>query len=213
MTLFAAQEGTFLIERDPAKPANVTRIPIIGWQHIQGNVAFPVCVINHGGLTHNKAILHPEGFVTDPVHGLVCGSIDEWMNFMKTAKSTDKVLNPPSPHTSPVDDPTEAAERARQARLMPDETPRNKPGPAPKPKAAPSAGIAFGTKSFKTRSFWQCEAGVFTVDGGEVYPKDPKCIKVTRNEYDAVRRDGAKVIDPHASPDLGDDEDDGMDMI
>jgi hypothetical protein len=167
--------------------------------------------------------LHPEGFVTDPVHGLVCGSLDEWLNFMRTAKSTDKVLNPPSPADilervsvpPEVTDERMAAERKRQASLMPDldQDEKSKPGPAPKPKAAPDADITFGTKSFKTKSFWQCEAGVFTIDGGEVYPKDSKCTKVTRNEYDDARRAGAKVIDPHAAPEPGDDEDDGMDMI
>lgn len=215
-TVFPAQPGTFMIERDPSDNS-IMRIPVIGWQHIQGNLAYPVCVMSHNGLTHNKAILHPEGYVTDAIHRAVFGTLDEWLNFMKTAKSTNRVLEAPLPYdptTQPYDEPNrhvDAADRARQAASMPDDTPKARPGPAPAPKATPSFAITFGTKSFKTKSFWQCEAGVFTIDGGQPYPKDERCAKITRDEYDNAKRAGAKVIDPRAAAD--EDDDDGMDLV
>ena len=88
ITTFPAQPGTFMITRDPStSPPSVIKVPVIGWNHVQGNMAFPVCVMNHGGLTHGKAILHPEGFVTDSVHGLTFETEAEWLSFMKTAKA------------------------------------------------------------------------------------------------------------------------------
>lgn len=189
ITIFPAQPGTFMITRDPStSPPSVIKVPVIGWNHVQGNMAFPVCVMNHGGLTHGKAILHPEGFVTDSVNGLTFETEAEWLSFMKTAK--------------------------------PDEEPDVENGEdAMNEAVGPSGAIEFGTKTYKTNSFWSMpsENAIFQIEGGQPYPKDDRCSKVTRDEYAALKKQGATVIDPNSGEvggaDSSDDDDDGMDLV
>lgn len=189
ITIFPAQPGTFMITRDPStSPPSVIKVPVIGWNHVQGNMAFPVCVMNHGGLTHGKAILHPEGFVTDSVNGLTFETEAEWLSFMKTAK------------------PKGATEADTRADAMNE-------------AVGPSGAIEFGTKTYKTNSFWSMpsENAIFQIEGGQPYPKDDRCSKVTRDEYAALKKQGATVIDPNSGEvggaDSSDDDDDGMDLV
>lgn len=191
ITIFPAQIGTFMIERDPSvNPPAVIRVPVIGWTHIQGNVAFPICAMNHGGLTHGKAILHPEGFVTDSVNGLTFETEAEWLNFIKTAKA-------------PGDEPEE--ETDDRAAAMPEEDVESV-GPA---------AIQFGTKTYKTNSFWSMpsENAIFQIEGGKPYPKDERCEKVTRDQYAALKKGGATVIDPTPGEVSEEDDDDAMDLV
>lgn len=206
ITTFPAQPGTFMITRDPStSPPSVIKVPVIGWNHVQGNMAFPVCVMNHGGLTHGKAILHPEGFVTDSVHGLTFETEAEWLSFMKTAKAKGN------------------AEDTR-ADAMPEDEPAEEPDvengeDAMNESVGPSGAIEFGTKTYKTNSFWSMpsENAIFQIEGGQPYPKDDRCSKVTRDEYAALKKKGASVIDPHSGvvgEEPGDeDDDDAMDLV
>lgn len=194
ITIFPAQPGTFMITRDPStSPPSVIKVPVIGWNHVQGNMAFPVCVMNHGGLTHGKAILHPEGFVTDSVNGLTFETEAEWLSFMKTAK----------PKGATEAEPEEEDTRAD----------------AMNESVGPSGAIEFGTKTYKTNSFWSMpsENAIFQIEGGQPYPKDDRCSKVTRDEYAALKKQGATVIDPNSGEvggaDSSDDDDDGMDLV
>lgn len=219
ITIFPAQPGTFMIERDPsAHPPTVIRVPVIGWNHVQGNMAFPVCVMNHGGLTHGKAILHPEGYVTDSVHGQTFASEAEWMSFMKTAKRGQE-------------EPEEAEDEDRAA-SMPDNDPEPSDEPENEPDedvengeddandhAAEGRPIEFGNKSYKSKSFWLLRGseghgiGIFEIAGGENYPKDERVTKITRDEMATAKREGVPVIDP-TSGEIGDeDDDDGMDLV
>lgn len=191
ITIFPAQPGTFMITRDPStSPPSVIKVPVIGWNHVQGNMAFPVCVMNHGGLTHGKAILHPEGFVTDSVNGLTFETEAEWLSFMKTAMPEDEPVEEPDVENG-EDDMNEAV--------------------------GPSGAVEFGTKTYKTNSFWSMpsENAIFQIEGGQPYPKDERCEKVTRDEYAALKKKGASVIDPHSGevPGEEDDDDDAMDLV
>ena len=193
ITIFPAQPGTFMITRDPStSPPSVIKVPVIGWNHVQGNMAFPVCVMNHGGLTHGKAILHPEGFVTDSVNGLTFETEAEWLSFMKTAKPKGATDEEPD---------VENGEDAMNESV------------------GPSGAIEFGTKTYKTNSFWSMpsENAIFQIEGGQPYPKDDRCSKVTRDEYAALKKQGATVIDPNSGEvggaDSSDDDDDGMDLV
>lgn len=212
ITIFPAQPGTFMITRDPStSPPSVIKVPVIGWNHVQGNMAFPVCVMNHGGLTHGKAILHPEGFVTDSVNGLTFETEAEWLSFMKTAK--------PKGATE-----AEPEEEDTRADAMPDDEPDEEPDvengeDAMNEAVGPSGAIEFGTKTYKTNSFWSMpsENAIFQIEGGQPYPKDDRCSKVTRDEYAALKKQGATVIDPNSGEvggaDSSDDDDDGMDLV
>ena len=216
ITTFPAQPGTFMIERDPSvSPPRVIKVPVIGWNHVQGNLAFPVCVMNHGGLTHGKAILHPEGFVTDSVHGLTFESETEWMAYMKTTKekSTEKPVERDSEDRAakmPDDDENDAPDAPEAA----DEATSFDGDTATRP-----AGIQFGTKTYATNSFWMLsdseghDIGVFQIEGDTPYPKDDRCRKIKRDEFAAAKREGVPVIDPRSGEIPEDDDDDAMDLV
>lgn len=215
-TIFPAAPGTHLLERDPGtSPPAVTRIPVIGWMYVQGTLAFPVCAMSHGGLTHGRAILHPDEFVTDPTHGLTFASVAEWMAFMKTAKPTEKAVERDSEDRAaqmPADDEDASDTSWRLSEAAPepeDEDVRH--GEA----AGPAEAITFGSKAFTTNSFWAMpvENAIFQIAGGQPYPKDKRCTKIKRDDYMALKRAGYPVIDPHAAPAAPADDDDGMDLV
>ena len=221
ITIFPAQPGTFMIERDPSvSPPRVIRIPVIGWNHVQGNMAFPVCVMNHGGLTHGKAILHPEGFVTDSVHGLTFETEAEWSNYMKTAKP-GKARSAPQ---EPEDDdrasamPDDASDDADGQQEGEDEDVRNGEDDQNE-RVGPTGAIQFGKKTYSTNSFWSMPSAnaIFQIEGGNVYPKDDRCEKIKRDDYAKLKKAGATVIDPHSGvvgEEPGDeDDDDAMDLV
>ena len=217
ITIFPAQPGTFLIERDASvSPPRIIKVPVIGWNHVQGNVAFPVCVMNHGGLTHGKAILHPEGFVTDSVHGLTFETEAEWMNYMKTAKPGKARSAPQEPEDNRAanmpDDGPDDADDAPAAEDVDVENGED--------AMIESVGpIPFGKKTYSTNSFWHMPSAnaIFQIEGGNVYPKDDRCEKIKRDDYAKLKKAGATVIDPHSGvvgEEPGDeDDDDAMDLV
>lgn len=213
MNIFPAQPGTFIVERDlTVSPPVTVRVPVVGWNHVQGTMAFPIAVMNHGGLTHGKAILHPEGFVSDPTHGQVFTNLEEWETFMRTAKPGRKQA-PPKPSDEQADDyletmePADAyeAEQAEEEEVENGEDAANEAvGP-----------IEFGTKSYKSRSFWKypLAGAIFQIEGGEPYPKDDRVEKITRDEFAALKKDGYAVIDPTLGEVSEEDDDDAMDLV
>lgn len=229
VTIFPAQPGTFLIERDPAtNPAVITHIPVIGWQHLQGNLAFPIAVMNHGGLTHGKAILHPDGFVSDPTHGLTFADVAEWSAFIKTAKPKAGPKMPsvtdgigPGIGRGTVDFNPDAAEAPdNRAAVMPDTSEPAKSRARPAAPQAAGKAIQFGTKVFSTNSFWRLKTEnehdpIFQIGGGDFYPKDARCEKIKREEYAAFKKAGSPVIDPRTfgSASGEAEDDDAMDLV
>lgn len=208
LQVFAAAPGILLIERDASvEPANIFATPIVGWQHIQGSSAFPICAMPHKGLSHGKAILHPEGYVTDPTHGLVFKTLAEWLNFMKTAEPADEDAGP---------DP-ELEDAAVDFGLSTGGGPRREPTAVLNSEPEWNR-IAFGEKAYKTTSFWLLhdkdgnDIGVFSIEGQSPYPNDEFCRKITRDEFATAKRRGTPVIDPKAERAVEDD-DDGMDLV
>lgn len=201
--IFPAQPGTFVLERDPSV-VELVRTPVIGWHHVQGGVAYPVCAMNHGGLTHGKAILHPDGYVTDSIHQLVFESERSWLTYIVKAKRDE--------------DEGEAVEP--EPEVDQDEIDDEYLAPEQDDAVEPEPGIIFGTKSYKTKSFWLVsnkeghDIGLFEVAGGEPYPNDDAVRKVTRDEFAKAKRDGVPPINPASGlVDDGEDEDDGMDLV
>lgn len=188
---------TYVLSWDPEFPEDVDYTPIVGWMHVQGNLAFPICAVNHGGLTHGRAIEFPCGMVTDPTHGLSFSSAKEWIGFIQKAKPKDGPEMPKPVETS--------APEAKFPDSFPDDP---EPGDvrdqhtvdAPPPVTEPEAAIVFGNKAFKTNSFWQINgrdgASLFQIAGGENYPKDARCEKITGAEFKERKAAGAPVVDP-----------------
>ena len=203
ITIFPAAPGTTLLAYD--FNARVTHTPVIGWQHIQGQIAFPVTVVNHGGMTHGNAVQHPDGMVSDPTHRIAFKDVAEWVAFMKTAKA-------PKATSSPVDEEEEDDTTTTPFSVYPEERvqPAAAPSPAPvkaripdKPKGKPQV--------FKSKSFWKLvhEPHVFVVEGGVEAPakNDPDYEKITREEMLELKRKS------HTELEWPLPEDDGMELV
>lgn len=221
ITIFPAAAGTLLLTLDHrTSPPSIIRTPVIGWQHIQGPIAFPITVLNYGGMTHGNAIAHPDGMVSDPIHRLAFNTVAEWSAFMKTAKAPKS--EPVAPPTEPVDEDdgvtgtpeppkpvntsgvspravkealdTKAGERVvmETVRKIPD-----------KPKGRPQV--------FKSKSFWKFvhEPHVFMVEGGVEAPakSDGDYEKITREEWLDLKKRSHTLLEWPL------EDDDGMNLV
>lgn len=206
MNYFPAAPGTLIAIRDHEATHGITYTPVVGWCHVQGNLAFPIIGMAFGGMTHGKAIVTPDGYVTDPTHQMVFENVDEWIAFIDRAKE-------PKPRED-----TKVIDEALKADTAPKAT-------AAKPsKPAPTGQIEFGTKTFSTKSFWKVPEmeAIFEIEGGETYPKDARAEKIKRDDFAALKKAGWTKIDPRSGVlDEGEaeaetteeDEDDSMDLV
>jgi len=204
ITIFPAAPGTTLLAYD--FNARVTHTPVIGWQHIQGQIAFPVTVVNHGGMTHGNAVQHPDGMVSDPIHRIAFKDVAEWVAFMKTAKAP-KAATPPS---SPVEEQDEDEGTPEPPKASVRVQPAAAPSPAPARKAIPDKPKG-KPQVFKSKSFWKLvhEPHVFVVEGGVEAPakNDPDYEKITREEMLELKRKS------HTELEWPLPEDDGMELV
>lgn len=225
MNVFPAQLGTLMILRERgAKEA--TLMPVVGWIHVQGSMAFPICPMAHGGLTRGRAVVtSPDGLVTDPSYGIVCKNVDEWMVLTNSKGYWEKEATPGydkllgdqglAPRTAPPiddgDDAGEAAYRhseklangaAEQRRVIPDRPARTR---------AP--------RKFKTNSWWKSRDPsaklIGMIEGGQPVPHedDGQWEKSGIVEYKELKKSGWTVVDAvtngalYAKPTIDDDED------
>lgn len=73
--------------------------------------------------------------------------------------------------------------------------------------AVDTSPLKFGDKTYNTKSFWHWDLAnaIFEIEGGQPYPNDPRAVKIKRDEFAALKRDGAVKVDPHAGLILEDD--------
>lgn len=202
---FAAAPGTLIITRDRESTHGVVYMPVVGWCHIQGNLAFPIAALNFGGMTHGMAILDPGGFVTDPIHMQIFENIDTWINFIDLAKE-------PKPKAAAEE--IERIPETEEPDVRNGEDDMNARVGEDKPMQ-----IQFGDKAYKSKSFWKAPylESIFEIEGGQNYPRDERVEKITREDFTALKKSGWDVIDPHTgvvdSVAEQVDEDDGMDLV
>ncbi len=199
-TTFAAHPGTYIVEREPGPKTSTTHsilTPVIAFTHLDTGMVFPLLATPYGGLTRGRALMTPDGFVTDPSVGLVFTSLTEWEALVdKPAYAkmamVHEVLPPKAggfkvEHniSGPSNDAI-AIEHEQTTGRLPD-----------KPKGKPQV--------FQTTSFWQAlnEAGdtrvsIFNVIGGAEAPakNDKRFVKIKRDEYMAMKKVGTPVRDP-----------------
>lgn len=205
VSIFPAAPGTLIITRERgAKIA--TMVPVVGWYHVQGSLCFPISPIAHGGLTRGKAVITPDGLVTDPSYGVVCGDKDEWMTLTatkdyweKVAPGYDKTLVALGLTPAPTDDnadPGEAAERQSERLAQP---------------ARPNGGKAIpdrparhrAPRVFKTNSWWKTRdpktQAITMILGGEEVPHDDDATweKSGIVEFKELKKAGWTVTDIH----------------
>lgn len=183
---------------------------IIGWQYLTGNYCFPVFAHARTGIRKNEAIQFEDGTVSHPDSKEVFPSSRDWVAFADAENLENQ--------TGEVDGAkavTEAPKTTAAAPTKPAATATVKPAapkPAatkPEPKAPPASDkLVFGTKAHKTKSFWHWPDAnaVFEIEGENPYPTDPRVAKIKREEFFALKRDGAVAIDPHAGVIQDDDQ-------
>lgn len=202
---FPAADGTFMVVLGDDNKA-VYKAPVIGWTNVQGALCFPLVALPGLHIEHRTAIEHPSGHVTDPTHKLTFSTVDEWLAFIKKAKA------PPGANRGITDSPEDRKEPDDRAAAMPDDD----DGATTEMKEQQMADnaphrlseIHFGDKSYKSKSFWSMPSqnAVFEIEGGDNYPKDSRCIKVTRDEFAKLKKAGATKIDPTSGLVDGDDD-------
>lgn len=212
MTPFPAPPGTYLLERKQGDTAAL-RIPVVGFLYVQEGPVYPLCVSHYGGLTRGRVLVTADGLVSDPSYGIVCSNVEEWMKLSNspgywTAKDqTGPKTAGKAPPAADSRSPVSGADEGREAPVAP--TP------------VKYTTISFGTKTFKTNSFWKIALGdgqvmLFQIAGEVPYPKDERCEKITREDYAALKKAGSIVLDNPVSASLAeaaDEEDDGMDLV
>lgn len=173
---------------------------IIAWIHVHGALLHPLFATSRSGPMKNEAYQLPLGDVLHPDSRTLFSDVADWESFA-TSNNLDST---PAAATSKGPATTAA--------------PAGDPG-AHRP-------INFGTKTFKTKSFWHWPDGnsIFEIEPEMPYPDDPRVVKIKRDEYAEFKRQKqVDVIDPHsgviedsapaadAAPE--DDEDDAASVI
>lgn len=232
-TLFAAAPGTYVIDREQG--ASVARkIPVVGFTHIQGGIVFPLCAINHSGLTRGRALVTPDGFVTDPSFGVVCGSTTEWMSLTDSesywsAKFVAKEAMPtPGPklfenhedyglaadeatghrregHDTEYDDGSDLRREQRAVtETVSKEADRRIPDDVT--RKVPS----YPPQRFINKTFWRMPSthAVFLVEGGDDAPgkRDDRFVKIKREEFQALKKSGSTVLSVWQDGEVGPSE-------
>lgn len=143
---------------------------IIGWVLIQGAMAHPVFAVNRSGIAATEAIWHADGTVTHPHSQKFFEDADRWVAFIETETDVAETVT--------GEKPTGTTEGT-----APDTSP-----------------LVFGNKSNKTKSFWHWPVAnaIFEIEGDAALPNDPRAVKVKREEFAELKRNGAVKIDPHA---------------
>lgn len=175
MNMFPAQPGTVMRQYDA--DGDHTETPVVGWVHIQGSIVFPVFCVPGLSAGPGSAIWIPSSVETSsgywcyPHKGVVTSDETKLEGMISEALGEEEE-KAPAPKNAPV-------------------TVEGKPDTRP---------LSFGAKTYNTKSFWHWETAnaIFEIEGKEVYPSDPRVVKIKRDEYAKLKRDGAVKIDPHS---------------
>jgi hypothetical protein len=214
--IFPASPGTQIISIKRGDTL-ATLMPVVGWYHVQGTLAFPICAMPHGGITRGKAVITPDGLVTDPSFGIVCTDKEEWLNLVATKNYWDskgvpgyeatleaqnlKPKRDKGSHVSgdPVDDLDDDGETTApvQTKRIPDK---------PQRQRAP--------RVFKTNSWWKTRSeatkAIMQIDGGATVPYEDDLTweKIGIVDFKALKKQGWTVTDDGGVPAATEDDDD-----
>lgn len=185
MTAIPAMNTTWLIDVDPS----VAPLPIIGWVHTTGINVVPLVLGHPGPLVTGEAFLLHTDQVFDPAVNELFADADVWRESV-----SDYTGYRPGAALPLLAIPTAAPAAAPAA-------PVTRAQPQVK-EPVKSNEIVWGTKTFKSKSFWTFtpEGGdefIFVVEGGAVVPKNAD--KITREDFYAKRKAG--VVEKSGKPD------------
>jgi hypothetical protein len=206
MTAFPAAAGTYLIDYDP----EVLSLPLVGWVHTTGLNVSPLVLGHPGPLVTGEGFLLHTGQVYDPATSTLHESEDHWREAL-----TEDTLFRPGTVLPMFAVPTEVKPATAPVVATPARTP-------PQPKdPAPAGQIVWGTKTYKSKSFWSFtppdeDEFIFVVEGDNPVPKN--ATKITREDFyakrkaGAVERSGRPGDEPELplEPEADEDEDDDL---
>lgn len=209
-TAIPATHETWLIDVEQQAPS----LPLIGWLHTGGLNLVPLVIGHPGPLVTGEAFLLHTGQVYDPAVSEMFEDEDSWRQTV--ADYTNYRPGSPLPAFAV---PTEAKAPAPVVNSAPAATPLRTP---PQPKdPAPAGQIEWGTKTYKSKSFWAFtppgeEEFIFVVEGDSPVPKN--ATKITRDDFYAKRKAGAveRSGKPGDEPELPlspPEEDDDDDLV
>lgn len=236
ITCFPAPVGTYLLTRVRGEKF-ATKIPVIGYLHIQAGVAFPLTVMPGGGLTLGRVLVTPDGFVSDPAFGVACETVDEWMKLSDTAPYWEREPETKGAYTQAMTEQFTEEQRAlsdgHTTGAAPDlaDAAHSDPGPKSRIPDKPAAP-AKPARTFKTNSYWKFQKNpkkhdsawdcVWMIPGGQPVPpeKGSPYEKITGEEYKALKKAEWPEADPRNDPPAGKptmkpvvDDDDTSDIL
>ena len=164
MNIFPAALGTVLRQFD--EDGSYNTFPIIGWLHITGTMAQPILTVGNQPITSNSVLETP---VDDGVMFSHPSSGRCWFG-----QNEDEMIDFVGQFMAEHPVPGLKTEKSGPAKT-------DKSEPQPGPDTRP---LHFGNQSYKTRSFWHWPDAnaVFEIEGEQVYPSDPRAVKVKREE-------------------------------
>lgn len=169
MTCFTSLSSTTLIRiEDNGEEIVLVEVGlVVGWQHTTGNYATPILAYPcENPNQKGYAIEHPDGQVTDYSAKKIFEDRDAWFDYIFA----------------------EVQKAAGGDAKQPEEPKKNNP------KGKPEVEVIFGSKTYKTKSYWfHPDTGIlFEIEPGEPYPEDPAVNKIKREEQSELRRAGAQ---------------------
>lgn len=189
MTAFPAAAGTYLIDYDDS----VAPLPLIGWVHTTGLNVSPLVLGHPGPLVSGEGFLLHTGQVYDPWSSTLHDDADDWRNTL----TENTVFRPGSAL------PMFAVPSAVAPAAIPEVPTAPGARTQPQPKTpVPAGALVWGTKTFKSKSFWNFKTAtgeeiIFVVEAENPVPKN--ATKITREEFYAKRKAG--VIEKAGRPD------------
>ncbi len=218
MYIFAAAPHTFIVDRTFDRK-HTAKLPVVAWSWVQGYTAFPLAAMNYGGLTRGRAVLTPDGMVTDSSANLAFNSLEAWEKHLDT---NEEYWSAPDKSDAARLIKDGAAAAVETEKLI-DEIKEQIGAKIPLPQD-PEINRAIPDKPrrvraprvFKTNSYWQNGSRIRTIPGGNPVPHedDPNWTKITGEEFRDLKKDGAIVIEEDGGdPDGAPAADAGMSLI
>ena len=179
MTALPATNETWLIDLEQQTP----NLPLVGWLHTTGLNLVPLVVGHPGPLVTGEAFLLHTGQVYDPAVSEMFEDEDSWGQTVvdytnyRPGSPLPAFAVPTQTKTVSTNDVTSPIVRTQ-----------------PQPKdPAPAGELVWGTKTYKSKSFWMFmpqkgEGYLMVVEAEKPVPKN--AVKITRDDFYAKRKAG-----------------------
>lgn len=170
MNIIPETTGAVLLSCDRAT-GEFSTIPIVAWAYVAGNLVFPLF-----------DIARPSG--VGPLEGV-----------LRTGVSGETLEIVTHPHSRKSMTPQQFYSLCRE--MIENGVGVEVSGTEALKKVFAHEAIRFDAESYKTKSFWKMPVAnaVFEIGKNETYPADKRCLKIDREEFGALKKEGWKLLD------------------